>query len=58
MNIRGSQRALNVARQMKNLEAYIHVSTTFAYSNRLGMEVKEQVYEPVMDYHKLLELAE
>ena len=55
MNILGSRRALQLAKGMKNLESYLHLSTAYAYANRRWMEVKEDTYELNMPYLELIE---
>ena len=55
MNLLGSRRATKLARSMKNLESYLHMSTAYAYANRQWMEVKEEVYEPYINYKDLIE---
>ncbi|XP_017018975.1 putative fatty acyl-CoA reductase CG5065 isoform X1 [Drosophila kikkawai] len=56
MNLLGTRRALNVAKQMKQLEAFIHLSTAFCNCDQ------EVMYEKVYDFpHKpedLMRLAE
>ncbi|XP_037820920.1 uncharacterized protein LOC119609941 [Lucilia sericata] len=56
MNLAGTRRALDVAKQMKNLEAFVHLSTAFCNCDQ------EVMYEKVYDFpHKpedLMRLAE
>ncbi|KRK00614.1 uncharacterized protein Dyak_GE11401, isoform C [Drosophila yakuba] len=56
MNLLGTRRALNVAKEMKQLEAFIHLSTAFCNCDQ------EVMYEKVYDFpHKpedLMRLAE
>lgn len=56
MNLMGTQRALNVAKEMKQLEAFVHLSTAFCNCDQ------EVMYEKVYDFpHKpedLMRLAE
>ncbi|XP_017839779.1 putative fatty acyl-CoA reductase CG5065 isoform X1 [Drosophila busckii] len=56
MNLLGTQRTLNVAKQMKQLEAFVHLSTAFCNCDQ------EVMYEKVYDFpHKpedLMRLAE
>ncbi|CAG0884897.1 unnamed protein product [Cyprideis torosa] len=56
INLRGSREMLELARKMKNLEAYIHVST--AYSNSDMLETKEIFYPQKWSPHDVLRLCE
>lgn len=51
MNLAGTRRAIDVARKMKNLEAFVHLSTAFCNCDQ------EVMYEKVYDFpHKPEEL--
>lgn len=56
MNLAGTRRAMDVARKMKNLEAFVHLSTAFCNCDQ------EVMYEKVYDFpHKpedLMRMAE
>lgn len=56
MNLTGTQRTLNIARQMKNLIVFIHLSTAFCNCDQ------EVMYEKVYEFHHkpedLMRLAE
>ncbi|CAH2077049.1 unnamed protein product, partial [Iphiclides podalirius] len=43
-NFEGTKRTLNISKKMKNLQAFVYVST--AYSNTTREEIKEVVYPP------------
>ncbi|KAH8261118.1 hypothetical protein KR044_003608, partial [Drosophila immigrans] len=56
MNLQGTQRALNVAKQMKQLEAFVHLSTAFCNCDQEVMY--EKVYEFPHKPEDLMRLAE
>ncbi|KAK3907438.1 Putative fatty acyl-CoA reductase [Frankliniella fusca] len=56
MNMLGTQRMLQLAKQMKKLEAFVHVST--AYCNCDRSEVREMVYPPPTDPDKLVQCVD
>lgn len=56
LNAKGTQQLLELAKKMKDLEAFVHVST--AFSNTNVKNVKEIVYEPIMDYKTIIEASE
>ncbi|XP_003221440.1 fatty acyl-CoA reductase 1 isoform X1 [Anolis carolinensis] len=56
LNVRGTQQLLALARQMKNLETFIHVSTAYANCNQRYID--EIIYPPPMEPKKLLDLVE
>ncbi|XP_051862046.1 putative fatty acyl-CoA reductase CG5065 isoform X1 [Drosophila albomicans] len=56
MNLLGTQRALNVAKQMKQLEAFVHLSTAFCNCDQEVMY--EKVYEFPHKPEDLMRLAE
>uniref|UniRef100_T1GXY6 Fatty acyl-CoA reductase n=1 Tax=Megaselia scalaris TaxID=36166 RepID=T1GXY6_MEGSC len=45
MNLTGTQRTLNIAKQMKNLNVFIHLSTAFCNCDQ------EVMYEKVYEFH-------
>uniref|UniRef100_A0A0A9WBX3 Fatty acyl-CoA reductase n=2 Tax=Lygus hesperus TaxID=30085 RepID=A0A0A9WBX3_LYGHE len=51
INIRGTREVLDLAREMKNLKGFIHVST--AYANCHKNEIEERLYESPIDVKKL-----
>lgn len=56
MNLAGTRRALDVARKMKNLVSFVHLSTTFCnYDHKV---LYEQVYEVQQKPEDLMRLAE
>ncbi|XP_034478608.1 putative fatty acyl-CoA reductase CG5065 isoform X1 [Drosophila innubila] len=56
MNLQGTQRALNVAKQMKQLDAFVHLSTAFCNCDQEVMY--EKVYEFPHKPEDLMRLAE
>uniref|UniRef100_A0A670XR59 Fatty acyl-CoA reductase n=1 Tax=Pseudonaja textilis TaxID=8673 RepID=A0A670XR59_PSETE len=55
LNVMGTQQLLELAHQMKNLKALIHVSTAFSNCNRENIE--EVIYPVPVEPKKLLELV-
>ncbi|GBP52562.1 Putative fatty acyl-CoA reductase CG5065 [Eumeta japonica] len=55
MNTRGTQRVLEVVKGMKNLAAFIHLSTAFCYPDYVRLE--EKVHNPPVDPHQVLQAA-
>ncbi|CAH1256360.1 FAR1 [Branchiostoma lanceolatum] len=56
MNVLATQRLLGLCQKMTSLEAFIHVSTAYAYCNRQFIE--EIVYPPRVHPQKLLDCIE
>lgn len=56
INVRAVRDMIVMARQMKNLKAFLHVST--AFSNCPQKTIDELYYEPPMDPHKIIELVD
>ncbi|EFX70381.1 hypothetical protein DAPPUDRAFT_61438 [Daphnia pulex] len=57
MNVKGPMHLLEICRQMKHLEAVVHVST--AFNNLDRDEIKEEIYvNPKVDPLKLIELLD
>ncbi|NXX51383.1 FACR1 reductase, partial [Tricholaema leucomelas] len=56
LNAMGTQRLLELARQMQNLEAFIHIST--AYANCVRKCIDEIIYPPPAEPKKLFDLVE
>ncbi|XP_009951431.1 PREDICTED: fatty acyl-CoA reductase 2-like, partial [Leptosomus discolor] len=55
LNAMGTQRLLELARQMQNLEAFIHIST--AYANCVRKCIDEVIYPPPAEPKKLFDLV-
>ncbi|KOB66821.1 Fatty acyl reductase [Operophtera brumata] len=55
INVEGTRKVLNLCHRMKNVKAFVHVST--AYCNAVGIVVEEKLYPPPMDLEKAYELA-
>ena len=47
-NIWGPLKILNLAKRIKNLDVFTHISTSYANSDRRGL-VKEEIYEKDTD---------
>lgn len=56
INVTATKRVLELALQLKDLKAFIHVST--AYCNQTKVDIKEAVYPEILTPHKLIELSE
>ncbi|KFW08602.1 Fatty acyl-CoA reductase 1, partial [Fulmarus glacialis] len=56
LNAMGTQRLLELARQMQSLEAFIHIST--AYANCVRKCIDEVIYPPPAEPKKLFDLVE
>ncbi|NWX85650.1 FACR1 reductase, partial [Nothoprocta ornata] len=56
LNAMGTQRLLELARQMQKLEAFIHIST--AYANCVRKRIDEVIYPPPAEPKKLFDLVE
>ncbi|XP_070505165.1 putative fatty acyl-CoA reductase CG5065 [Chironomus tepperi] len=55
-NLRSIRELLNLAKDMKNLKSFVHISTAFA--NWFELDVKEQVYPTLYDPDDIIELAD
>jgi fatty acyl-CoA reductase len=53
MNVGGTQKVIALSKKLPNLRCLVHVST--AYANCDMPNIKEQVYPPASDPHKLLD---
>ncbi|XP_044763431.1 fatty acyl-CoA reductase wat-like [Coccinella septempunctata] len=56
INVRAVRDLIEMAKQMKDLKAFLHVSTAFSHCVR--RDIDEEFYNPGMDPHKLLDLVE
>lgn len=56
MNTRGTREIVCLAKEIKNLVAFVHISTTYCNCNRRIVE--EIVYPAPMDWRKAIQLAE
>jgi len=56
MNLKGTQRMVDLARQMRRLEAFIHVST--AYANCDKDEIYEEIYSPSVHPQRLIDCTD
>lgn len=55
INVTATKRVLDLALQLKNIKAFIHVST--AYCNQTKTDIKESVYTEILTPEKLIELS-
>uniref|UniRef100_A0A3Q3D9C1 Fatty acyl-CoA reductase n=1 Tax=Hippocampus comes TaxID=109280 RepID=A0A3Q3D9C1_HIPCM len=56
LNVIGTQQLLGLARRMRHLEAFIHISTAYANCNR--KHIDEVIYPPPVEPRKLIESLE
>ncbi|XP_051170329.1 fatty acyl-CoA reductase wat-like [Leptopilina boulardi] len=56
INVRGLQLMLQLAKEMKNLKAFVHIST--AFSHCISKDIKEKFYPSPMEVDKLLSLVD
>ncbi|XP_070505246.1 putative fatty acyl-CoA reductase CG5065 [Chironomus tepperi] len=54
-NLRSIRELLNLAKDMKNLKSFVHISTAFA--NWFELDVKEEIYPTLYDPDDIIELA-
>ena len=46
MNVRGTKELMNLAKEMKNLISFVHVSTCYVHCHRQGEVIREEIYPP------------
>lgn len=56
INVEGVKSFLDLARQMKQLKAFVHVSTAYSFSNR--REIDEIVYKPRFKTEEIINLVD
>lgn len=56
LNVLATQKILALARRMKHLQIFIHVSTAYANCDRDLID--ETIYPPPIDYRKLIDCLE
>lgn len=56
-NLTGTLRCIEFGKSLRNLAAFVHLSTAFCNSNQVGL-LEEKVYEPVQDPYEMLKMAE
>lgn len=56
MNTRGTKRVLDIAKQMKRLKSFVHLSTAFCHPDQ--EELGERVYDAPDDPQKVMELMQ
>ncbi|XP_045770546.1 fatty acyl-CoA reductase 1-like [Maniola jurtina] len=56
LNLRGTVEMIELAKEVQNLESFIHVSTTYSNTNRNPIE--EILYPPLADWRETLEICE
>lgn len=49
---------LNLAKECKKLNSYVHISTTFANLNDTRTTIDEKFYKPAYTYTEIMELVE
>lgn len=52
VNVRGTQNVIALCQKIKNLVAFVHVSTAFSNCNR--PEIREKIYEPERDMLRVM----
>lgn len=55
-NLRSMRELIALAREMKNLKAFVHIST--AYTNWFVLDVKEEIYPNELDPHAIIDMCE
>jgi len=56
LNVLATQKMLALARRMKHLEVFLHISTAYANCDREVIE--EKIYAPRVDYRRLIDSLE
>lgn len=56
MNTRGTRELMKFAESLQNIKSLLHVSTS--YSNPHKYVIEEEIYEPVADWRKTIEICE
>ncbi|PBC32341.1 Putative fatty acyl-CoA reductase [Apis cerana cerana] len=56
MNTIGTKRILELAKKMKKLKTFVHLSTAFCYADK--EELDEKVYDPSTDPHDVMKMVE
>ncbi|OWR45296.1 FAR protein VII [Danaus plexippus plexippus] len=56
LNLRGTREAVELAKEIRNLEAFVHVSTSYANTNRQCID--EVIYPASGDWRDTLEVIE
>ena len=56
MNTRGTRELINFAEKLENIKVVLHVSTT--YANLDDYYVREEIYPPIADWKKTIEICE
>ena len=52
----GTKRVLELAKKMKKLKTFVHLSTAFCYADK--EELDEKVYDPSTDPHDVMKMVE
>jgi len=55
INVTGTKRVLELCKKLHRFKSLVHVST--AYCNRTKIDIKESVYEDVVDPQKIIDIA-
>lgn len=56
-NLTGTLRCIEFGKSLRNLVAFVHLSTAFCNSNQVGL-LEEKVYESVQDPYEMLKMAD
>lgn len=56
INVKGLDYLVTLAKRMKKLQVFIHVSTAYSFSNRF--EIGETTYEPRLKANEIIQLCE
>ena len=46
MNVRGTKELMDLAKEMKNLISFVHVSTCYVHCHRQNEVIREEIYPP------------
>lgn len=55
INFLGTKKVVRLAQGIKNLKAFVHVSTLYTNCNRV--DVDEKIYDHILNYHQLIPIA-
>lgn len=58
INTRGTREILELALKLKNLKVFCHVSTAFTNATKDKEIVEEKLYQPLMDWRKMIKICE
>merc|ERR1719460_797359 len=58
MNVRGTKELMDLAKEMKNLISFVHVSTCYVHCHRQNEVIREEIYPPEYSVNEVLEMCE